>query len=602
MALAKKPQGVFMAATFVDWNQPDKVISMQKKLRKRIKRKVKSTKVQNNRINTFSVSIVNFYKLPIVGRSFDRSVTEEKIREVFNEYAKTMNIHYQKELQYNGDSHIYNDAFKFLGLEELQNKLGEIQHSVVDKVENKLEEIVSNASVGIWNLPDSFEDQIILPDLVASFGKTSKDLDLTTLIDELLVANLARNFLPFSKEILEDAINEFTQLMAIIKKYDQYTRIHPKLKTMLRNFIGTISGLQESLKLFDREVSKIYTVSIDAFDYLHGLPSDQLKQWATVKNRELGGELNDLIKTLSLMISEIKPSLRILLTNDGDSNIEKYDLLLDKFMHIKAHAAGIRQWVYRFEDIPSFTTIENGIAYESVEDEIYLPKSSNSFIETTKLFKMFQRGNSSIYALRGVDLNIEKGEFVIVRGPSGAGKTTLLNLMAGLDEAGRGAVFFKGQNIMKLKDGKRSKLRRKNFSFIFQNYALIPHLTATENTKIPLDLGGLSKKFAAGIQELLDSVGIGEYSDHKPALLSGGQMQRLGIARALINMPSVIFADEPTGDLDEATSISVMELLKKYHEETGVTIVMVTHDEKIAKYGNREIFLRDGQIVDNLQE
>ena len=591
-----------MAATFVDWNQPDKVISMQKKLRKRIKRKVKSTKVQNNRINTFSVSIVNFYKLPIVGRSFDRSVTEEKIREVFNEYAKTMNIHYQKELQYNGDSHIYNDAFKFLGLEELQNKLGEIQHSVVDKVENKLEEIVSNASVGIWNLPDSFEDQIILPDLVASFGKTSKDLDLTTLIDELLVANLARNFLPFSKEILEDAINEFTQLMAIIKKYDQYTRIHPKLKTMLRNFIGTISGLQESLKLFDREVSKIYTVSIDAFDYLHGLPSDQLKQWATVKNRELGGELNDLIKTLSLMISEIKPSLRILLTNDGDSNIEKYDLLLDKFMHIKAHAAGIRQWVYRFEDIPSFTTIENGIAYESVEDEIYLPKSSNSFIETTKLFKMFQRGNSSIYALRGVDLNIEKGEFVIVRGPSGAGKTTLLNLMAGLDEAGRGAVFFKGQNIMKLKDGKRSKLRRKNFSFIFQNYALIPHLTATENTKIPLDLGGLSKKFAAGIQELLDSVGIGEYSDHKPALLSGGQMQRLGIARALINMPSVIFADEPTGDLDEATSISVMELLKKYHEETGVTIVMVTHDEKIAKYGNREIFLRDGQIVDNLQE
>ena len=163
------------------------------------------------------------------------------------------------------------------------------------------------------------------------------------------------------------------------------------------------------------------------------------------------------------------------------------------------------------------------------------------------------------------------------------------------------AVFFDGDNLQKMKDRHKSRLRRENFSFIFQSYALIPHLSAYENTKVPLDLTGLSKELRDGIQELLDDVGIGEYADHKPALLSGGQMQRLGIARALAARPKIIFADEPTGDLDRKTGMKVMKLLKKYHEESGVTIILVTHDEETAKFGSREILVQDGQIVDNLK-
>ena len=129
---------------------------------------------------------------------------------------------------------------------------------------------------------------------------------------------------------------------------------------------------------------------------------------------------------------------------------------------------------------------------------------------------------------------------------------------------------------------------------------MIPHLTAHENVKIPLDLTGLSNELQKDIQALLDSVGIGPYADHKPALLSGGQMQRLGIARALSNKPKVLFADEPTGDLDEATGMVVMDLLKKYHEETGMTIVLVTHNPKVASFGTREILLLDGKIVESI--
>ncbi|MCY3414135.1 MAG: ABC transporter ATP-binding protein [Candidatus Heimdallarchaeota archaeon] len=273
---------------------------------------------------------------------------------------------------------------------------------------------------------------------------------------------------------------------------------------------------------------------------------------------------------------------------------EEYSKLLRFIIPIKARIGSITQWSHRFDDLPSFTTLDDGIAFEQVEGENLEP--GEALLEIKKGFKLFTRGNSTIYALRGIDLQVQEGEFLIIKGPSGSGKTTLLNLLAGLDEPGRGAVFYNKQDLNGLSDGKLTKLRRKNFSYIFQNDALIPHLNAVENVKLPLELNGLSGKLSTRIQELLEGVGLGEHGDHKPAELSGGQMQRLGIARALAHQPKIIFADEPTGALDRKTTLQVMELLKQYHEETGVTIVLVTHDPEVARYGTRTINLEDGQI------
>ncbi|MHA2090864.1 MAG: ATP-binding cassette domain-containing protein [Candidatus Kariarchaeaceae archaeon] len=598
----KKSVGTFMAATLVDWTQPQAVESMQKKLRKGIKKTSKSVTIKNNRINTFSVSIVDFHQLPWKGRSLERYGVENSVQRVFNDYAEIINSKFQKDLKFNGDSHIYTNAFDKMGFDNLKKQYANIQTAVTQKVQQKIVDIVSSANVGIWDLPGHKHDRILLPNLVASFKDSNNDLSLTSIIDELLVANLARNFLPFSKLLLEVAVTDFTELSVILELLDDSVGIPEHGQELLRNFIGSVSGLQESLKLFERETRMIYAIGMESFEYLQQLPSDELKAWSMVKNPQIGNEIELQLQTLNYLIATAKPILRNLLNVSASGTISDFEELLAVISRVKAHTTGIRQWVHRFEDIPSFTTLENAIAYEEVEGEQYQPQTEDSFLEITKLFKLYQRGNSSIYALRGVDLTIREGEFVVIRGPSGAGKTTLLNILAGLDKAGRGGVFFRGENLMELKDSKRTKIRRDNFSFIFQNYALIPHLTAFENTKIPLDLNGLSRKVSVGIQSLLDSVGIGEFSSHKPALLSGGQMQRLGIARALVNKPKVIFADEPTGDLDEATSISVMELLREYHEETGVTIVLVTHDEKIAKYGEREIFLRDGQLVKTLTE
>ncbi|MFW9994267.1 MAG: ABC transporter ATP-binding protein [Candidatus Odinarchaeota archaeon] len=213
------------------------------------------------------------------------------------------------------------------------------------------------------------------------------------------------------------------------------------------------------------------------------------------------------------------------------------------------------------------------------------------------LLKNYNLGRTTVYALRGVDLDIREGEFVAILGNSGAGKTTLLNCMASLDTPDQGTVYFRGKDLSKMKDGRKSRARLLEMGFIFQNYALIPHFNTRENVALPADLAGLSKELKMRIEALLEGVGIDQQAEQFPAQLSGGQMQRVAIARALTNRPAVIFADEPTGDLDSVTGRQVMDLLKKFHEETKTTIIVITHEQDIADYAERQIVMEDGVII-----
>ncbi|MHA1449980.1 MAG: ABC transporter ATP-binding protein, partial [Candidatus Hodarchaeales archaeon] len=217
-------------------------------------------------------------------------------------------------------------------------------------------------------------------------------------------------------------------------------------------------------------------------------------------------------------------------------------------------------------------------------------------LATRGLFKNYNLGKTTVYAIRGADLDIREGEFVAILGNSGAGKTTLLNCMAGLDEPDHGAVYFRGKNLHQMKDADKSKVRLLEMGFIFQNYALIPHFNTRENVALPADIAGFSNKLKKKIEELLVGVGIDQQAEQFPAQLSGGQMQRVAIARALTNGPAVIFADEPTGDLDTVTGKQVMDLLKLFHRETGTTIIIITHEEDIAAYAERQIVMEDGII------
>ncbi len=211
--------------------------------------------------------------------------------------------------------------------------------------------------------------------------------------------------------------------------------------------------------------------------------------------------------------------------------------------------------------------------------------------------KVYRSGAESVVALQGLDLVVPRGEFLAVMGPSGSGKTTLLNCLSGLDEIDDGSVLVEGLSIHELSDSARTKHRAAEMGFIFQAFNLIPVFTATENVELPLLLAGIRERDARErARETLSRVGLGHRLDRRPGELSGGEQQRVAVARALAGKPSIVWADEPTGNLDSEMAQSVIELLDELHEE-GLSLVLVTHDPTIAAHADRLITVRDGRLV-----
>ena len=211
--------------------------------------------------------------------------------------------------------------------------------------------------------------------------------------------------------------------------------------------------------------------------------------------------------------------------------------------------------------------------------------------------KIYRSGSSDVLALKGLDLEVGPGEFLAVMGPSGSGKTTLLNCLSGLDEIDAGRVVIDGHSIHELSDAKRTRHRAETMGFIFQAFNLIPVFTATENVELPLLLAGVSEAEARRrARETLSSVGLGHRLDRRPPELSGGEQQRVAIARALAGRPRIVWADEPTGNLDSEMAAAVMDLLVELHAQ-GLTIVLITHDPTVAARADRLITVKDGELV-----
>ena len=215
--------------------------------------------------------------------------------------------------------------------------------------------------------------------------------------------------------------------------------------------------------------------------------------------------------------------------------------------------------------------------------------------------KIYGGGDSEVRALDGVTVQFEEGRFTAIMGPSGSGKSTLMHCLAGLDELTTGAVYIGGTYLASLSDKQLTELRRTAVGFSFQAYNLVPTLTALENITLPLLLGG-QKGDQEWIDRVIDTVGLRDRLKHRPSELSGGQQQRVAVARALASQPTIIFADEPTGNLDSRTGAEILDFMRRAVRELGQTIVMVTHDPTAASYADRVIFLADGQIVDEMVE
>ena len=229
-----------------------------------------------------------------------------------------------------------------------------------------------------------------------------------------------------------------------------------------------------------------------------------------------------------------------------------------------------------------------------------LPSAVPHAVTASALTRTYGEGDSAVHALRGVSLDLPSGQFTAVMGPSGSGKSTLMHLLAGLDTPSSGTVSVAGMDITNMKDRELTRLRRKHIGFVFQSFNLLPTLSAEENIVLPLAIAG-KRPPADEIDTLIARVGLGERRDHRPAELSGGQQQRVAIARALITRPTVLFADEPTGNLDSETAAAILGLFARLHDAQALTVLLVTHNPLAAAHAGRQVALRDGRIASDVR-
>ena len=223
--------------------------------------------------------------------------------------------------------------------------------------------------------------------------------------------------------------------------------------------------------------------------------------------------------------------------------------------------------------------------------------SNPPIVRTKDVYKYYRTGDTQVTALSGVSLEFQQGDFVSIMGPSGGGKTTFLNCLGGLDLPDQGEIYFKNRLLNKMGDNELTELRRKEIGFVFQFFNLMPTLTVQENVELPLLISHSAKTQSKQVQTLLDYVGLFHRARSFPAELSGGEMQRVAIARSLVHRPSIVLADEPTGNLDSDNGIKILELMKKASVDFDTTVVIATHNSKIADYGNRHFEIRDGKAT-----
>lgn len=223
-------------------------------------------------------------------------------------------------------------------------------------------------------------------------------------------------------------------------------------------------------------------------------------------------------------------------------------------------------------------------------------------IEIRDIIRDFPLGNETVHVLKGIDLDIERGEYVAIMGPSGSGKSTLMNILGCLDTPTSGTYILNGQDVSKMTDDELAEIRNKEIGFVFQTFNLLPRTTALDNVALPMIYSGKSKADRVKrATKVLNDVGLADRMDHKPNQLSGGQRQRVAVGRALVNEPSIILADEPTGNLDSKTSLEIMQLFDDIHS-TGNTVILVTHEEDVASHAHRIIRLRDGIVESDVKK
>ena len=574
---------------------------LSKKLASILKRdlKTRKSKIQRKEFNTFIfLSAEKQFQKTLDTKTLEE--TQKKMRKQLEKYYLKNRSRLEKKLK---NSQELKETSQIVGafLREIDPKVQKVFNIELKKhlseLPTKFYEIQSNSFTAIWDLTE--ENTVLLylsacPDQSFKLPQIQPQTDLEAMVDKIEI--LKR---------LED-MNGVLERLKCGLEGTHFKSSENETQNKLEMFLRILSAKLSALQNLDKAILSIFKLFNQVDDYFSqtnviepNSPCHRVFEEVTQKIDKGKVLVTEVQEKLEMCLIDLKDYLDE--TKNGVKTITskeefKLSLLntaeLSSDLFIEAELSKL--WIDFFSsDIPFF-------AFQSTLFNIKTPQlsdaSAESIISVRGLVKNYTLGQTTVYALRGVDIDVKEGEFVAIIGNSGAGKTTLLNCMAGLDDPDYGIVFFKGKDLHSLDDKAKSKARLLDMGFIFQNYALLPHFNARENVALPADIAGFSKDLRARIDELLKGVSIDKQAKQYPAQLSGGQLQRVAIARALTNRPKILFADEPTGDLDSQTGKQVMELIKKFHEETKTSIIIITHEQEIANYAQRQIKIEDGLI------
>jgi putative ABC transport system ATP-binding protein len=614
--MCREPGGNLMrvyVAALIDKSLRSINAKLQKQLAAELRKRLKAPKsaVTAKELNTF---IFLSGKKPFKGTTdanFINKIENEGVYKLFAKYCRSNKSKLQKQLRKQQElretSKIVEEFIK-----EVDKDLAKMFEANLKKISEDLPvkycEIQLQSYLAIWDFEEESEYRFTLSGFAhPAFTGSRSELQtkLARIVDKVAVLNFFKVFLKPTNKLLRE-MNETLEKLELGVRGKHYKTENRKLQEKLELFLRILSAKLSGLQDVDKTVSRIFGLFEDAKECLVKF---HLKNESVDLNSEIV-EMALEIECGKALLVEVRRKLQQCQSYVRDyldenrngvkiaESVEEFKLglfpLAELSTELFVEAELLKMWSDFFgADLPYFSF--NARLFDSAPLEI-VEADGEPLISVQGLVKNYNLGRTTVYALRGVNVDIRKGEFVAIVGDSGAGKTTLLNCIAGLDTPDSGVVLFRGKDLHKMNDIAKSKVRLLEMGFIFQSYALLPHFTTLENVALPAVLAGSSKDLRERIERLLSGVGIDKQAKQYPAQLSGGQMQRVAIARALTNQPTVIFADEPTGDLDSVTGKQVMELLKKFHEETKTTIVIITHDKEIADYAKRQITLEDGIV------